>query len=571
MTVRRAGLWVFLVAVAAYANALGNGFAYDDELIVETNPVVTQGLWPQVLNGPYWESGQGGGTLFRPLTTAAFTVQWKLWGGAALGFHAVNTAIHALVALGVLALLWIVLPPLGALAGGIFFAIHPVHVEVVANVVGLAELLAALMVVAACLLYIRGGEWSPGLRGARAVGLVALYLLGLAAKEIAVTLPGLLLLLELFRPGGRSELGKRLSKETPVYLALGAALVACLAWRGSVLGSIGGERSAPVFFDVTGGERILSAISVWPEYVRLLVAPLALSVDYGPPVLAISRGLTPEVIAGVLVLAVVAVVVGLGARRSPPSALGVAWIAVAVLPVSNLFFPVGVLLAERILYLPSVGAAFAVGAGAGWLLAHPKARVRKAAAVAIPIFSALLLSRTVTRNPVWLSTFTVIESLNEDHPESFYSHWKRAEGLARVGLTEEARANYEVAVALSPGHYGLLCAAADFIYRSGDPERAQTLLLQAVNVLPDQPNAYRLLGGQFLEQGQGRQAHRIVLAGLAQHGSDRQLWAFLAESYVAKGDLEAAVRALRAAMAAEPGVEEDRARLTELLDARDRN
>ncbi len=567
MTGRRAAFWVLVVVAAAYANSLGNGFSYDDQLIVETNPVVTEGQWSQVLTGAYWQLGESRGALFRPLTTAAFTLQWKLWGGAPLGFHAVNVIIHAVVSLGVLALLWIVLTPVGALAGGIFFAIHPVHVEVVANVVGLSELLAGLMVVSACLLYLEGAEWSPRMRSVRAVGLVALYLLGLGAKEIAVTLPGLLLLFELFRPGKLPDLRRRLSREAPVYFALGVALVAYLAWRGWVLGSIGGEQSAPVFFGVTGGERVLTAVSVWPEYVRLLVAPLALSVDYGPAVMVISRGVTPDVMAGALVLMAAAVAVGLGLRRSAPLGLGVAWIAVAVLPVSNVLFPVGVLLAERILYLPSIGAALVAGAGAWWLLAHPRARIRRLAVAVLPIFAVLLLVRTVTRNPVWFSTFTVIESLNEDHPESFFAHWKRAEGLVRIGLTEEARANYEVAVALAPGHYGLLCAAADFNYRTGDAARSEALLIQAMEVLPDEANAYQLLGGQLLEVGRGRDAHRIVLSGLAQHGSDRQLWAFLAESYVAKGDLEAAVRALSAAMAAEPGVEEDRARLAELVDA----
>ena len=567
MTGRRAGFWVVLLAVAAYANSLGNGFAFDDQLIVETNSVVTEGQWSQIAGSPYWQSADGTGTLFRPLTTAAFTAQWKLWGNSPLGFHVVNTVAHALVALAVLALLWIMLPPPGALAGGIFFAIHPVHVEAVANVVGLAELLAAFMVVSACLLYLRGADWSPGLRGLRALALVVLYLAGLAAKEIAVTLPGLLLLLELFQPGGWRDVKKRLAKEAPVYVALGVALVAYLAWRGSVLGSLGGEHAAPVFYGVSDAERVLTAVSVWPEYLRLLIAPLALSTDYGPPVLAISRGVTPEVVAGALVLVALIGAVALGAQRNPPLALGVAWVAVAVLPVSNLIFPVGVLLAERILYLPSVGAALAVGAGAGWLLANPRARVRKVAVFALPLVAVVLLVRTVTRNPIWLSTFTVIESLNEDHPESFYSHWKRAEGLARVGMTEEALANYEVAVALSPGHYGLLCAAADFIYKSGDPQRSEVLLLQAIAVLPDQPNAYRLLGGQHLREGRGRHAHQIVLTGLARYGSDHQLWAFLAESYVSKGDLEAAVRALRTAMATEPGLEEDQARLAELLDA----
>ena len=248
-------------------------------------------------------------------------------------------------------------------------------------------------------------------------------------------------------------------------------------------------------------------------------------------------------------------------------ALGVAWVGLALLPVSNLLFPVGVLPAQRTLYLPSVGTALAVGAAVGWLLANPRAGVRRATVLVLPLIGALLLGRTVTRNPVWRSTPTVVASLIQDHPESHRAHWRRAEGLAGMGRTEEARANFEAAVALSPAHCGLLCAAADFLYRSGDAQRSEELLRQAVDIYPDQPSAYQLLGGQLLQRGPGRQAHQIVLAGLAKQGSDRQLWAFLAEAYVAKGDLEAAIRALSAALAAGPEPEEDLARLAQLQEA----
>jgi hypothetical protein len=567
MTGLRAGFWVGLIGLAAYLTSLGNGFAYDDELIVRLNPVVTDGEWSEVLQAPYWHFEGTDGTLFRPVTIAAFKAQWALWQGSPLGFHAVNTVVHTLVSLGVLALLWIVLAPPAALAGGIFFAIHPVHVEAVANVVGLAELLAALMVVAAALLYIRGADWGPAMRGVRALGLVVMYLVGLGAKEIAVTLPAILILFEIFRPDAGVGLRRRLSREAPVFLALGAALTTYLAWRGAVLSSLAGETHTWMFYGVDTGERILSAVSVWPEYLRLLVAPVALSVDYGPPVIPIARGMTPQVFGGFLVFAVAVLVVGASRRRSPGLALGVAWIAVALLPVSNVFFPIGVLLAERLLYLPSVGAAFAVGSVAGWLLAHPRARFRQIAVGVLPIAALLLFARTVQRTPVWMSTFTVIQSLNDDQPESYYAYWKRAEGLARVGLTDEARTSYEVSVALAPGHYGLLCAASEFIYRTGDAARSESLLRRAIEVLPHEANAYQLLSIQLLGRGLGRQAHSVVTEGLARYGPERQLWASLAESYVAKGDLEAAARALRAAVGSAPGAEKHEVRLAQILDA----
>lgn len=564
MTGRRAAFWVLALCFATYANALGNGFAYDDELIVVTNPTVTEGGPRDALVRPYWADARGGGTLFRPVTTWAFQLQWHLFDGEPRGFHAVNVLAHAAVALLVLALLWFVLPPFGALAGAAWFAAHPVHVEAVANVVGLAELLAAAAVVGAVLLYLHTADAGPGLRAVRAAVLTVLYVVGLGAKEIAVTMPGLLLFLEAVRPSS-TPLAVRLKREAPLFLALSAALGAYLVWRGWVLGSVTGEHPSPVFFGVDAAGRVFTALAVLPQVVRLLVIPLDLSVDYAPAVLPVLSGPAPEVWAGVVVLVAVAAGVAATWRRVPVAAAGVLWAGLAFLPVSNVLFPVGVLLAERTLYLPSVGGALVVGAIVSAAAALPAARRRAGALAAALALVLLLMVRSVTRNPVWFSTFSVLASLNEDHPESYYAFWKRAEGLARVGLVEEATRQYEAAVGLVPGHYGLLCAAADHLYKAGRVTRAEELLHRARRVMPHQPNAYRLLAGQLLEQGRGREAHRAALEGLARWGSDRQLWAFLAESYVLKGDLPAAVRALDAALAAGGGASE-RARRDQLLE-----
>jgi len=125
-----------------------------------------------------------------------------------------------------------------------------------------------------------------------------------------------------------------------------------------------------------------------------------------------------------------------------------------------------------------------------------------------------------------MSTYSMPESPDSDHPESWYAHRKRAEGHVRVGLPR-----------------------------------------QAIAVLSHEAGAYRVLGGRFLQQGRRREAHRVVLAGLARHGPDRQLWAFLPASYVAKGDLEAATRALEAIVVSGKGLAEDEGRLAELLEA----
>jgi Flp pilus assembly protein TadD len=566
MSLRRARAWVLFVAVAAYVNSVANGFAYDDNSVVLGNPVVTEGRWGDALLAPYWAEAGHEGTLYRPVTVGAFTAEWRLWHGSPLGYHAVNVLVHALVSALVLALLARFVPMPAALAGAVWFAVHPVHVEAVANVVGLAELLAAAAVLGACLLYLQGAG-TPGRRAARLGALSVLYLVGLGAKEIAVTLPGVLLLLEVCRRDRASPLSVRLRREALVYLSLTAVLAAYLVLRASVLGTITGEIPSPALQGLTTGERILTALTVWPEYLRLMVFPRTLSADYAPGVLMTARGVSATVVAGaVVVLAWVGS--AFAARRAAPTvAAGLGWFAITILPVSNLLFPAGILLAERTLYLPSVGVALAVGGLAEAVRRRAPPRTLRGTAALGLVAGVALFVRTVERNPAWMSTFVVLSTLADEHPESFLALRTRASGLAHVGEFDQAARYFDLAAELVPRHYGVLTEAADFFARRRSDERAEELVRQAIAVAPDQPTAYRIFAGMRIRQGRGREGHHIALEGLARAGPDRELWALVSESYIAKGDLEAAVRARRAALGQDSTSVHDWNRLAELLEA----
>ena len=125
----------------------------------------------------------------------------------------------------------------------------------------------------------------------------------------------------------------------------------------------------------------------------------------------------------------------------------------------------GTLLGERTLYLPSVAVAIA-GAGA---LAHVRIRrpalLRQAWAVMAVVVTAFLI-RSVLRNPSWLDSFTVMNTLALEHPESWRSHRSRAEGLVRAGDVDAALLEYEQSLALVPLDYTLLCEAGSCVSTS---------------------------------------------------------------------------------------------------------
>ncbi len=180
---RRLYLAVIACALVPYIPALWNGFAMDDLYIIVWNPLVhsVRGVW-HAFGGPYWPPDLGG-QMYRPLPLADFAMDWTISRGHPVWFHAMNLVWHAGVAVAAAALArrWADWP--AALATGLVFAVHPVHVEAVANVVGRAELMAAAGVCLA--VYAAVVRQNVLLSGAA-------LLLGLLSKENAVVAPALI-------------------------------------------------------------------------------------------------------------------------------------------------------------------------------------------------------------------------------------------------------------------------------------------------------------------------------------------------------------------------------------------
>ena len=564
-TLPRARVLLLFVAVSVYANSLGNGFTFDDNWLIVENPVVTEGRVADAFTAPYWRGARPGTGNYRPLMLASFGLEWAAFDGSALGFHVVSVLAHALICLLVLALLTRFVPIPAAFLGALLFAVHPVHVEAVANVVGRAELYAALAYLGACLLYLDAGGGRGPRSAVRLLGLIALFVLSLGGKEMAITLPGVLFVLELSR---RSEvdLFARLRAEFPTYVALTGTFAIYVLVRGAVLGDLIGESPAAGLASLSLGERLLTALTVWPQYLRLMVFPLDLSADYAPGVFLVTTSLTVEVVVGAVLLLGIVVGAWLLRDRSPTLALGLAWFFVAVLPVSNLIVRSDVLLAERTLYLPSVAVALVLAGLAHDLVPSIPLPRRRALSALVGVALVAMTVRTVTRNPTWLDTFTMLNTLAVEHPESSLALRARARGFERVGEMEQARQAFELALAFAPDNYQIVVEAAVFYSDRGQHARAEELFASAISLLPDYPAAHIELATQRLLRGEGRAAHAAALSGLAAVGSDRELWFLVSESYVAKGDLAAAIHAGRAALGREPDFEPGWARLAELLE-----
>ena len=404
MNTKRLCLAIGAAAVIVYFGALWNRFALDDNPVVLFNPLLHApgAVWRAFLTS-YWPPQVGGG-LYRPLTIATYALDWQV--GQVAWFHAVNLLWHAGASVMVALLVRQWSGDRAALVSGLLFAVHPVHVEAVANIVGRAELMAALFALLA--VYAALGRDSVGWSAAAFVG-------GLLSKENAAVIPGLIVwgwMLGLARPSRGRMLG---------YVATWTAVgIVYVAVRATVLRDTSLIYNlAPVFIGASPWAIRLTAVAALADVARLLVFPLTLRVDYSPAERAlVTTPFDPRFALGLLCLVAWGGLVAFAWRRGRRvEAFGLGWIAIALLPVANLVFPVGVLVAERTLYLPSAGLALAVGAALKDLAPQ---RLRVAMA-------ALVLAggvRTALRVPVWRDVNSVVKSELKDSPRSYDGHAK---------------------------------------------------------------------------------------------------------------------------------------------------
>ncbi len=459
-------VWLPLALVAlgivAYANALGNGFVLDDRGIILQHPLVQHpGTVWRAFASPYWPESVGGGQ-YRPLGLLSFALDWRLAANSPAWFHGVNVLWHGGVVALVFAVARKLLPLAGAIVAAGLFAVHPVHVEAVANVVGRLELMAAAGVLATLLLHARGSWWAP-------VTLAA----ALLSKEHAVMTPFLLALFDLTRSPLQAPAARR-RKLYGAYAATVAlwAVVMLLALRGTSLST-----TSAVYADSGLVTRLLTVLSVVPHYARLLVAPWRLSADYEPDVLQPVAGVTASVLLGIVIVLATLIITVRTWRREPVLAACIALVPLTLAPVSNVAMVTGVALAERTLYLPSVGVVLIVG----WLMSRPVVPLRTAA-IAATLLGAVFSVRTWTRTPVWRDARAFAITLVEEHPESYRGHWVAGRVLGSSGDTQAAARELGIARRIYGRDVQLLRESANVIATLGDTSHAIALRDSAAQI-----------------------------------------------------------------------------------------
>lgn len=477
-----------LLVVAAAFTGLGNQWVQDDLPIISVNDRVHSFAAPwRHFAEAYWPSPYPS-ELYRPLTIILFAAEWSVGGGNPVLFRVVSILLYALATLAVFALGRRLLPPGAAWLAAALFAVHPVHVEAVAVAVNQAELLVGGLMALLTALYIdrrRRGPLAPGW----SLGFAAAFLAGGLVKEHALMLPGLLAAAELTviadpRPWRERLRGLRLHYLLLVLMAV----VVVLARDAVLIGNTKGTFTAEALIGLSLPQRALTMLGVVPEWVRLLVWPAHLQADYSPSEIVGATGWGMAQTLGALLLVVLAAQAWLQRRRRPTVAFGIMWIAIGLFPVSNVLVPTGIVLAERTLFLASIGAVLA-GTDALWAVGQRlytrSSLLRIALGTAIGGVLLMGATRSASRQQVWSDLPTLWHQTLIDAPLSYRAHHAYAQILFAAKAQRSAEFHYRRSMELFPAAWVVTRDLADKYRESGQCEPAVRLYRQLLRLSPE--------------------------------------------------------------------------------------
>ena len=482
-----------VVAVAlVYAPLRHAGyFALDDRVYVTDNPFVRDGLSLAGLRHAFLASQ---GALWMPLAFMSHMLDVQLFGLAPGGPHVVNVALHATNAV---LLLWLLVRATGAIAPSIavaaLFAIHPLRVESVAWIAERKDVLSGffgLLTLHAWVGYVR----RPSVR--RYALVVAGTVLALLSKPMLVTLPVVLLLLDLWplgrlgapRADGAPTTLEHLVMEKVPLLALagGTAVVTLLATRADA--SLAPLDAHPL------GVRIAHALVAYVWYVGKTVWPTDLAVFYPLP------AWPPRQVLGATFVLVLGAVLGATTRRRAPwIGVGLLWFAVGLFPVIGLFQAGNQGMADRFTYLPGIGLLIAIA----WTLevAVRSRAGRASVGVAVALAALVFAGAARSQAALWTDSVAVFEHALTLHPDDWVTHTDLGNELIERGRYQDAEAHLREAILLHPrfakAHFGLGLARENL----GHPDEAIAEYREAIAIDPTFWLAHNNLGILLLAAG----------------------------------------------------------------------
>ncbi|MCS6819712.1 MAG: tetratricopeptide repeat protein, partial [Chitinophagales bacterium] len=559
------GLFAFIL----YANTLNHGYVLDDFSVIRDNTVVMQGIKaiPTIFKTSYrygYMNLEDG--LYRPLSLAMFATEWEIAPDKPSLSHWVNVILYSISVV----LLYVVLKHLLCqyaivlpLIATLLFTAHPLHTEVVANIKSRDEILSLFFIL--CSLYVLiklpFGKFSSLVSG-------ILFFLSLLSKESGITmLAGFPLILWAFK---QRKIKECLASMTPHLLLT----IIFLGIRYKVLGGkLSDTTVTPLdnFLLETKDKTIqfATAVKVLGLYLKLFIWPHPLLYDYSLRKIPLAGISDPFFIISFIIHAAAFIYAVLKIQNRSFAAVFLMFYFISISLFSNIFIKIGVGMAERLMYFPSVPVMILAAYG---LVKICKENIYRGfeyfsfthllnhhrwSLIFASLWAVILSILTVVRNPAWKDSYTLYATDIVHLEESTRAHFflgneliknvapaeknpARKQELFKHGIEELLKA-----IKIYPAYAEAISQLAVGYYKMGDYPNAVKYSELALKYNPNDVITINNLGSSLFQTGKPEEAMKYYMRSVELNPNYEDGWMNIGSILGMKGEYEKALNAFK--------------------------
>jgi protein O-mannosyl-transferase len=467
---------IVLISAIVYLPVFHNGLlAWDDEGYIMKNALVHSINLKEIFS----QNVMGN---WHPVTILMFAIEYHFFGLNPAGYHAVNLLLHLLNVLLVFYTVYLISDKAPvALIASLLFGVHPLHVESVAWVAELKDLLYTFFFLASYIFYLK---YLKNPQKKYYIFALLLFLVSLLSKAMAASLPLVLVLTDYFK--GRKIDKKTLFEKVPFFLlALTFGVLAVLAQKSS------DSIQAETIFSFP--QRLVFAAYGFISYLFKLVLPLNHSSFYPYP----SGGIPVLFYAYLLLFLGLAFWVVYSHRFSRKIIFGMGFFTLTILLVLQLL-PVGeAIMADRYSYIPSIGIFYLAGEG----LAYLWGKKQKWSAIALLSAAAIMFSvKTYARCGVWKNDITLWTDVINQYKTVARAYNNRGIAFVNDKRNDEAMKDFNKAIELKPGYADAYTNRGNLFRSENRNDEAIKDFNKAIELIPDYAEPYNNRGTVFLNE-----------------------------------------------------------------------
>ncbi len=622
----------YLVLIAVpfllYANTLHHQYALDDDIVIRKNEFVQKGaagiydiFAHETFTGFFGKKKDlVAGGRYRPLSLVSFALEHEFFGDRPSLSHFINILLYALCGLLFFVTLqslllksekWSAWAPVLPFLSALLWLVHPIHTEVVANIKGRDEIMAFLFSFLALWSYLRFLD-----RSNVKYLLLALFslFLGMLSKENAFTFVLVIpVSVWFFRKASAKEFVRDLS--VLLIPAFAVLLMRYMALSGLAISadSVNELMNNP-FVDAGFAKKYATILFTLGKYLELLIVPHTLTHDYYPYHISLKTFANPYVIvSGFLYLTMAAYALYSFLKKRDIPGYSFAFYLLTLSIASNLFFPVGTFMAERLVFMPSAGFIIFVS----WAIIFAGSRIARSTEIPAgegmwrwlfeknKVGLLLLLAmtagysfKTIERNPVWKNNETLFltdiktsansAKMNNAAAGMLYdmSQRKGTPPAQKKAYLERAKKYAAKAVEIHPGYHAAWQTLGNIYYfldhdidkalrayekaansqayqnmlaigqramKSGDYVGAEKCFGMYISKKPNHSIGYLELAQVYMEAGEPQTAIRVLEDALEKFENNSEILNKLGLVYgQGMEDFETAIRYFNLALEADP-------------------